>query len=407
VCAATQAARAGARTMLVEKTGLLGGTTTVAGVNFPGLFHAWGRQIIAGIGWELVSRAVEIAGTEMPDFADYNRPHHHLQVRVNCAIYATVLDEAVTASGGTLLLHTMLAEVRRRDDLWHLTLCGKEGLTQVTARVLVDCTGDANATALAGLERRQSDALQPGTLCARLSGYDPATLDYDQLQQAYDEAVSHGTVLPEDLGRRKNPVQTFLRKRGDNAIHVVDIDGSTSAGRTTAELRGRQALMRIYRFFRQQPGLGNFTIDYVAAECGIRETYTIQGKKHISVNDYISGRLWDDALCYSFYPIDVHRPNGDGIDIRPLVEGTFPTIPRGAMLPRGSAWLIAAGRCVAGDQEANSAYRVQASCMAMGQAAGAMAALSSASATEPEHLAMHDIYQLLRHHGAIIPGDLR
>jgi pyruvate/2-oxoglutarate dehydrogenase complex dihydrolipoamide dehydrogenase (E3) component len=49
--AAIQAGRLGARTLLVEKNGMLGGTTTVGGVNFPGLFHAWGRQIVAGIGW--------------------------------------------------------------------------------------------------------------------------------------------------------------------------------------------------------------------------------------------------------------------------------------------------------------------------------------------------------------------
>jgi len=77
------------------------------------------------------------------------------------------------------------------------------------------------------------------------------------------------------------------------------------------------------------------------------------------------------------------------------------------MLPAESAWLLAAGRCVAGDQEANSAYRVQASCMAMGQAAGAMAALAAASGTEPSELAIDDVHKALRAHGAIIPGDIR
>ena len=77
------------------------------------------------------------------------------------------------------------------------------------------------------------------------------------------------------------------------------------------------------------------------------------------------------------------------------------------MLPSGSAWLLAAGRCIAGDQEANSAYRVQASCMATGQAAGAMAALSARSGVEPGDLAIGDIHQALRAHGAIVPGDIR
>ena len=73
VVAATQAGRAGAKVLLVEKTGMLGGTTTTGGVNFPGLFHAWGRQVIAGIGWELVTRCVTETGGTLPDFATGRR----------------------------------------------------------------------------------------------------------------------------------------------------------------------------------------------------------------------------------------------------------------------------------------------------------------------------------------------
>ena len=403
--AAIQAARLGARTLLVEKTGMPGGTTTSAAINLPGLFHAWGKQIIAGIGWDIVTRSVREAGGTLPDFTDYRRPHYLLQVRVSAAVYAALLDEAIVESGATPLLHTMLAEVRRGDERWRLTLCGKEGLHDVTAHVLVDCTGDANAAHLAGYERVRGEELQPGTLGARFSGYDAASLDYEHLNLAYDKAIADGSLRPGDLGRHRAPMRGFLRKYGDNSIHVTGIDGSTSAGRTHAELRGRQGLLRIFRFLRAQPGLENFTIDYVAAECGIRETYTIRGQQSITVDDYTSGRVWDDALCNSFYPIDVHRSDGDGVDIRPLHEGTVPTIPRGAMLPAGSTNFIAAGRCVSGDREANSAYRVQASCMAMGQAAGVMAAQSATTGITPADLPIERIREVLRAHGAIVPGD--
>ena len=405
--AAVQAAQLGARTLLVEKTGMLGGTTTSAGINVPGLFHAWGRQVIAGIGWHLVNRAVQLAGDHLPDFARYDRRVDVLQVRVNTAIYAALLDDAVLGAGAALSLHTMLAAVDRTDSEWRLRLCGKEGLREERARVLVDCTGDANAVALAGYEPERNAELEPGTLNVRLSGYDPATLDYLLLDRAYEDAVAAGSLLPADLAEHADRVRTFLRQRGENSMHVTGIDGSTSAGRTAAEVAARKALMRIYCFLRSQPGLTNLTIDFTAAECGIRESCTIRGKKRITGYDYASGRLWDDAVCYSFYPIDIHRPSGDGVDLRPLAEGTFPTIPRGAMLPVGSEWLLAAGRCIAGDQQASSAYRVQASCMAMGQAAGAMAALSAHSGVELEQLAIDDIHKALRAHGAVVPGDIR
>ena len=404
--AAIQAARLGARTLLVEKNGMLGGTTTSAGINVPGLFHAWGTQVVAGIGWDLVSRAVQLAGDRMPDFTAYDRPTNMLQVRVNSAIYAALLDEAVLGSGATLALHTMLAAVSRSPSGWRVTVCGKEGLRAEHARVLVDCTGDANAVALAGFELERSEALQPGTLNVRLGGYDPGALDYDLLDRAYAGALAASSLRPIDLAMHDDGVRTLLRQRGENSMSVPGIDASTSSGRTAVEVAAREALMRIYRFLRGQPGLQNLTIDLIAAECGIRESCTIRGKKRITARDYASGRSWEDAVCYSFYPIDVHRPDGEGIDLHRLEKGTFPTIPRGAMLPSGSTWLLTAGRCIAGDQQANSAYRVQASCMATGQAAGAMAALSARSGVEPEDLPIGDIHRALRAHGAIVPGDI-
>lgn len=81
------------------------------------------------------------------------------------------------------------------------------------------------------------------------------------------------------------------------------------------------------------------------------------------------------------------------------------TIPRGALLPAGSQFLLVAGRCVSSEREANSAVRVECPCMAMGQAAGAMAALSARTGTDPEKLPIGDVLALLREHGAIVPGE--
>jgi hypothetical protein len=402
--AAVQAARLGARTLLVEKNGALGGTTTVAGVALPGLFHAWGTQIIAGIGWDVVRAAVEVAGGVLPDFRQWDQPHYRLQVPVDPAIYAALLDDAVTGSGCDLLLHTMLAGVTPREDGWTVTLCTKEGLTEVRAGLLVDATGDADVVGLAGLTRVGRTSRQPGTIMVRLGGYERAALDVAGLEAAYERAIEHGDLLPQDLAG--NTVAAFLRKRGENAIHVTDVDGGTSRTRTAAEVAGRRTLLRIYRFLKAQPGLSDLTIDRWAVECGIRETYSIDGLAGITVADYTGGRLWPDALSYSFYPIDVHRYDGHGIDIRPLQFGTVPTVPRGAMVPRGSRRLVVAGRAISGDQEASSAFRVQASCMAMGQAAGALAALSAQSGTAVHELDITEVRGVLRRHGAIVPPDV-
>ena len=88
-----------------------------------------------------------------------------------------------------------------------------------------------------------------------------------------------------------------------------------------------------------------------------------------------------------------------------LAEGVVPTVPRGALLPAGGQNFIVAGRCISSDRLANSALRVQATCMATGQAAGAMAALSATRGLDPEGLPLSEVHSLLREHGAIVPGD--
>lgn len=406
ISATIQAARSGARTGLIEKNGALGGTTTVAGVAFPGLFHAWGQQIISGIGWDLVSRAVSIAGTTMPDFSDWRLPHYKLQIPLSAPIYAAVVDDAVNASGADLLLHTMIGEAEWMGDRWRAVICGKEGLRTVHARRIVDCTGDADVVALAGLARLRNPRRQPGTIMVRFTGYDLATLDFETLDEAHARAVDSGELLAHDLASADRPMRKFLRHNGENSIHVTDIDGGTSESRTRAEISARQTMLRIYRFLKRQPGLEAVSITSWAVECGIRESYTIDALGSITVNDYRRGVLHDDAVSYSFYPIDVHQPDGDGIDIRPLEYGIIPSIPRRAMIPRENGNMIVAGRAIGGDQEANSAYRVQASCMGMGQAAGAIAALSSQTGVPMQHLDIANIHAELRAHGAIIPGEV-
>lgn len=411
VTAATQAARAGARTLLVEKSGQCGGTTTIGGVNFPGLFHAWGRQVISGIGWEWVTAAVKESGRALPDFSAWRGQRHwRLQVLVDTPIYAAIADRMLQAAGVDILFHTMLAKVEpimksAKDDGWRVTLCLKEGLQAVNAEVLVDCTGDANVVSQAGFLVRRNDALQPGTLVLYATGYDVDVLDLESLEVAFIKAIDAGEMKRSDFQSAMNPVAHFLQNKGRNSMHVSGVDGSTSRGKSQAELLAREAVLRIVRFFRKQPGLEGFRIEWCAAECGIRETVTIEGEVSISAADYTTGRVWPDSLCHSFYPIDVHTTSGaGGIDTRYLDEGIFPTIPLRAQLPKGSRGLIVAGRCASGDQEANSAYRVQASAMAMGQVAGAVAALAGTSGRELREVRLQEVRELLVKHQAIVPS---
>ncbi len=400
--AALQAARAGAQTLLVEKNGLPGGTMTSGGVNFPGLFHAWGHQVIAGIGWELVKKCVDAENGSLPDSSDYEQPHWRLQIKINGPLYACLMDEALETAGVDTCYHAMTAAVKEQHDMVTVSLCLREGLRDFTASILIDASGDAEAIELAGYSLRRSQNKQPATPMLRFGGYDHSKIDTAMLEKAYFQALKDGKLRRNDTGISGSIIH-LINQYGENCIHIAVDDPTTSSGKSRAEIYGRASILRLYRFLRDQPGFENLHIEYMAPECGIREGATIIGESTITVEDYEQGRSWDDSLCYSFYPIDLHLDTEEGLLYRKLQKDIVPTIPRAAMIPTGSRRILAAGRCISSDQLANSALRVQASCMATGQTAGALAAMAAKGQTIPVELEIAAVKELLRKHNAIVP----
>lgn len=401
VVAALQAARAGATTTLLEMGSQLGGTTTTGGVDYPGLFHAWGKQVIAGIGWELVQRAVELDGGKMPDFSKIPRRHSLHQVRVNAQLYAALVEEACLEAGVSLAYYQFPSAVEATVRGWLLDAVGKGVSRQMVCKLLIDCTGGADVVGMLGLERLRESVTQPGTLIFRLGGYDPAKLDGEEIQRRYLEALADGRLQEGDYAHAGGQFVGFLRGGGFNAQHVFGADSSTAATKTQANVAGRQSILRLIRFVRTLPGCENARVLLMMQETAVRETYRIVGETTITCDDYRAGRVFDDAVCHSFYPIDLHDRHG--VTPKPLARGTVPTVPLGALIPKGSRNLLVAGRSVSSDRLANSALRVQASCMAMGQAAGAAAALAVRGGVTPGSVSLAETRSLLRRHGAIVP----
>ena len=163
---------------------------------------------------------------------------------------------------------------------------------------------------------------------------------------------------------------------------------------TAANLKGRKDLLA-----RVRSAKGKGRLMHMQPEASFRESYRIEGETVITVDDYTSGRVFEDALCYAFYPVDLHTKTG----VRPkkLKQGIVPTVPLSALVPTGSSNILVAGRCVSSDRLANSGLRVQASCMAMGQAMGAAAALAVKKGTASRDIDARDIVALTVEHGAV------
>jgi hypothetical protein len=397
--AAIQAARLGVQTVLVEAGSQLGGTLSTAGVDFPGLFHAWGKQVIRGIGWSLVDAAVKLNSGSLPDFSvPYGERHWTHQVRLNGALYAALAEEACVKAGVHLRYYETPVSATAGAGGWRLRLAGKGTQVELKCRQLIDCTGNASVIAMAGLPRRREQENQPGTLIYRIAGYDMDKIDVDGIAAQAAAEVEAGRPEGSDF---RNNLRGYLGNHAENATHVPEADSSTAELHTQTNIRGRASVLRMMRFLKRFPGFENLHLERLQPEAGVRETYRIIGRTAVSVGDYTSGRIFDDAVAYSFYPIDLH--DREGVRPRQLKPGTVATIPLSALIPKDGVNLMVAGRSISSDRLANSALRVQASCMAMGQAAGAAAALAARAGSGIDGVPVDTVRKVLREHGAIVP----
>ncbi len=398
VIAAIQAARAGCFTILVENNSQLGGTTTTGGVAFPGLFHAWGKQVISGIGWELVTETVEMDDGQLPDFSiPSGRQHWKHQVHVNPFIYTLLAEERCLQAGVQIRYYETPISVTFKGKNWEVETTGKGTHTKIICNQLIDCTGNAYVTSLAGFNVLREEETQPGTLMFKIGGYDLDKIDLKLIQKKYKEAVAEGKLGREEFRN----IHSLLQSHGNNVQHIAGADSTTSETHTIANINGRASLMKHLRFLRTLPGCEKTHILSMQPEMAVRETYRIEGMYQITHEDYISGKVFEDSVCYSFYPIDLH--NKRGVTPKHLQEGTVPTIPLRALIPKNSRNFLVAGRCVSSDRLANSALRVQASCMAMGQASATAAVLANKHKTTPLNVAFDEIKSLIKEYSGIIP----
>ena len=356
--AAIQAGRAGVKTLLMERSFQLGGTTTTGGVAYPGLFDAWGKQVIAGIGWELVKESVELDGGKFPDFSKVPRAHHHNQIHLNQFIFSLLAEEKCREAEVEIAYYEFPTAITKTKEGWQVDCMGFGTKRRVLCKQIVDCTGGAEVVGMLGFERLREEERQPGSYLFQLGG-------------------------------PHNPADKQLHR-----LYVHGADSTNSRTATLANLTGRKSILAKVRKEKKR-------LMHLQPETGFRESYRILGETLITVQDYTSGKHFDDAISYAFYPVDLHSRTG--VRPKPLKRGIVPTVPLSALIPKGSQNIIVAGRCVSSDRLANSGLRVQAACMGMGQAAGATAALAAQSSSTPLKVPLSQIYELLQKHNAIIP----
>lgn len=370
-CAAVAAARMGAKTALVEKYNSPGGILTVLGNNsidqFNNPFRTERKMVIGGIGWELVRRLHRDGFARIPDMDAPYEAHDQYGVKVNPVAAAKVMDDMLLESGVELYYGQSLVDAKSENGtVESILISTKSGLKKLQAKIYIDCTGDGDLAAFAGA------AFAAGDGCGT---FQPGTLRYYPAVDARDKILNYG----------------------DNRNHV-GLDVTDSDCVTHSEIAARKMIY-------QQMIRGD-RIMAVAPAVAPREGRRIAGLSEMNSEDYRAGTVFEDSVCNSFWFVDIHR-EGQGAYIQYITHGKTPTIRLSSMISRDLSNLMMAGRCVSSDRETNSALRVKASCMAMGEAAGTAAALALRLGIPVGTLPAEIVKSALDAGGAIVPGKER
>jgi hypothetical protein len=396
VVAAVQAGRLGAKTILLEAGSQMGGAATVGGVNSPIQFKAHGTQRIKGIGWEWVVKTVQLDDGAMPE----SRPNW----RINAPLFAIVAEDLLRQAGVQIRYFEAPSQIEPNSQApyrWTVTSRAMGETRTILCKQLVDCTGNGAVCALAGAERMREAEIMPGTLNYTIKhAIDLKKLDQAAVEKKFADAVASGELKESDA---IHGILSWLGYSAGN--YVYDADNSTAEARTDTNLRGRASVLRMLRFVRSLPGGETAQLVAMSPEVGVRETYRVKGEYEITVDDYLSGKVWDDSIAYATYQVDLHKNLWKDFDRRFLPPGVVPTVPFRALLPKGKANLLVAGRCLSCDRLAGSGLRVQAVCMATGQAAGAAAALAAKTDVTPGKLDLAQLKAALRANDALVPEN--
>ena len=417
IAAAVAAARAGRRTLLVERYGFLGGMGTAAGVtNFCGLHanvHGEMHRVVQGIASDLLARIDRLDGL--------NRPHLILgkifAQAYDTAAYKIAADDLLAAHKVDILFHALGAGVAMQDQarIDALFVETKAGRQAVRADIFIDCSGDGDLAAWAGAPFEVGDAaghmLYP-SMMFRLNNIDPATAGeaWRTIPQLMEQAEAKGThQFPRKAAivrPQRSPIEWRVNftqlKRGDGSA----INGLAPDDLTRGEIDGRRQAIQAFQFLRTVPGFEKSYIVDLPPQLGIRETRRIVGGYQLSGDDVLGCASFADSIGVNGWPIEEHVA-GDVIFRFPQIPESrgYNELPYSMLVPERIDNLLVAGRCASMTHEGQSAARVSGACFAMGEAAGTAASLALSGNRVPRDIAIERLQRSLKERGAFIGRD--
>ena len=430
ITAALAAAEDGLRVGLLESRSFVGGNMTI-GLPVLGFLGQKGNRIIDG----LPQRFIERLRRERDGASEHRACPLHMGITlVEPEAVKTVALEMLTEAGVDVVFYTFVSDAIVEDGaIQGVITKSKSGRSAVLARVVIDCSGDADVAFRAGVPTAKGNAeggMQPPTLMFCLAGVDTDRLRLS-IANAPPAARTYLTdFIPADyFGQNRQFIVVGLRelmakakaerqlsipnertiiitglRKGEawiNMTRVRGTDGTDARSLTRGEIEGRAQIDDIITYLvGYVPGFENAYFTKTAPFLGIRETRRIVGQYVMTQEDVLSCRHFDDAIAVASYPIDIHRPADDGCTL--IWCGDCYDIPYRSLVPLRVDNLLVAGRSISATHEAMGAIRVMATCMAMGEAAGRAAKISVRGNRKPAEIDTQELRRQNLEHGVYL-----
>jgi ribulose 1,5-bisphosphate synthetase/thiazole synthase len=390
--AAISAARAGAKTLLVERLPFLGGNSTAVLDTFYGFFTPGSQslKVVGGIGDEVVDRLRNLGGV-------VERPNSYgagTGVTYLAEYLKVVWEQLVIGSGASVMLHTSVQDVTERDGhVSQLLLANKAGMFTVNAKVIVDASGDAAVCHYAGFEYELAGVNDPAQTL---------TTTFRMVNVDHEERASIARQDLHDLMAKATETGEYVLPRLEGSDHITPVGGMiatvmtrvdqvriTADGDfrnatdpevlTEAEIEGRRQAVEYARFLKDKvPGYQNSELIALGTQVGLRETRRVVGDYQVTKRDVLSAKQFEDQIGLCGAPIeDHHGQEGSGTTWEYLPDGSAVGIPYRSLLPKDGSNVLVAGRCFSATHDAQASIRSMAQCMAMGQAVGTAGAIAA------------------------------
>lgn len=404
VCAAIEAARDGAKVLLIEGSGMLGGMATSALVGpFMTNYDREGeRPTVGGLYREIIERLEARSGAILPENTDspsihtsfIKRYHRHV-TPFDSFMLQIVLDEMVREAGVEVLMYTRFADcVCENGKIKSVILAALEGLRCVSADLFIDATGNADVAYAAGVPtwkgEEESGVPQPGTLMFEVDGVS------DEGYNAHAKRPGGPTGAVKAYRTPEEGVYKI------NHLRVFNTDATDSASMTRAHMEARRQVLESYQVLRKTPGFENARITQVAPVLGVRESRHIEGKYKVTVADVSGGTKFEDRIATYAFGMDVHPRNAEMKGNFKIEIANVYYVPYRAMLPVGCDNLLVAGKTISCESQAAGGIRVMPCAMAIGQAAGAASAIALRDKLALDAVPTEELQSVLRAHGAIL-----